>query len=1457
MADYRNKGDLVNNPKNPVGENDYSPPDYRTKPDMKGVQFEKNIQVGDSGLGDSQWDSNTPFEALENLNAQRAQLQPWTDQFANMLGQAVLGEVVGGTLEGFGYLLDFEGMANMITGKEKEYNNWLSEFGQGLRETGQENLAIYEERPGEMNMSDPGYWFKNGVSVASSLSMLLPSMAAGKALKFLGKGISRGMGAIHKGADLSAKMGVQASWMADGITQAISSRHIENSMEAVGTFKDQKEKMINEINPKTGVNFTTEEAKQYAAESAAYNYRHGWAMLAQDIPQYLALGRVFNPNTMKMEGALSRAAGAGKSPKWLSKTKAVGGTFVSEGAEEGYQHYIAEKSKLLSDLKAGLIDEEEFEKELSETMGSDAAKTSMLFGGLGGNLFQLAGKGVNHAFKSKDRKEREDKMAETYKTNLSLRAKQIQAGQIMLAKADQTGDEDFRRASLNSMMAQTIIEAIDNNKLDEAIEQITATTKATPEEIKAFEEEHGIEFNPDLAKKHAPEVLEMAQKIRKMHFKNLGSAANKKVDKTNISNITMKQFLSQEAATAIKDINKKYEDTLESSPITARNKGTYVDKMARLNVTKDAIQNVIDYNIRKAAGTKNERLIDRYEKRAKALEDDLRVNAKDIADLESTKEKRTKKEVREEVAAKTAHENIHDNLVGLKAESMKLDQMIQNNEDDISYLRTPAHERKYKELTQEEAIKKMTSEEEVDQALASIEKEEDSEQKEQVVEALNNRKKQVRSNRLARERRVQKKLIAQQQKDKVKKKNQDPKVPDNNVEEDVENLEDENVNDEVDFGEQLELNFEEVIEKKTKSKTISPLDNPFNDKKNAFKEWKYNGKPKVGTKITYEVSTSGAHMSSGGANRPDARAVRAFKLAKASKKPIPPEVYENLPIKVLIGDGEMKDGKRVHSIFTFLEPKPLENVGKKRMSDYEANSKEERIKIIDALYRGETPTSQIDYTSGGELMTESEEVGRVAENNIKDLEQVQRSKDGPHLVYTDLKGRLMEMDKTTPNKEFFGKLLDVGENEDGTKKPYRGGLFLILDKADGTPFPVRLNFLKNTEIQGEILADILMDVVVPVKGQKKALKYSSPLSFASDSIQERVKEHFGPELKLLGKDPRISDIVDMFVYVSNKTEGMTSELYFSGNHIVYGGGKRITPENRDDAQAIEEFVDFLTNHKRRQLSLNKWNNLKGYKDYALDNRIINTNVVVGGPEFDSNPKTGRRIQMYIGLLDNKTPDVQPKSSKVVTPTNNLLAGEGAAGEGAGLSPAAIKTLKDKKEAEVARELEELQGKQDTYGSNPRYIILNNMPKITPESAAKETGGKVGTKQDINPSWLAKDGVSVEVAAGDIVGTDELQLDEAQIRDEIIDILSYNKSDLMEEITGEKRYKELKAQQSKARKSAQKVVPSQPAKSRKTISLSGLAKKKASKPGKVKPAADSNIETGTLKTDAKGKTKRDC
>jgi hypothetical protein len=95
---------------------------------------------------------------------------------------------------------------------------------------------------------------------------------------------------------------------------------------------------------------------------------------------------------------------------------------------------------------------------------------------------------------------------------------------------------------------------------------------------------------------------------------------------------------------------------------------------------------------------------------------------------------------------------------------------------------------------------------------------------------------------------------------------------------------------------------------------------------------------------------------------------------------------------------------------------------------------------------------------------------------------------------------------------------------------------------------------------------------------------------------------------------------------------------------------------------------------------------------------------------------------------------------------------------------------------------------------PEIIIAKNMPKIDPDSAEKETGGKAGTGGDLNIGLLKKGGASVEEASERIWMdhfNDNPSIDDYFIRNEIIEILKMGKKNYIDQFTNDERSSSIK------------------------------------------------------------------
>ena len=121
-------------------------------------------------------------------------------QFGGFLMQAGVGEILGGTIEGFGSLLDMldgslmddfgldTGWNDQDYGILDEMSSSLTGLGKYLRSSAESVAPIYSKptadkfRPG-----DGDWWAKNGVSVVSTLSLMIPGLAVTKGLGMAGK----------------------------------------------------------------------------------------------------------------------------------------------------------------------------------------------------------------------------------------------------------------------------------------------------------------------------------------------------------------------------------------------------------------------------------------------------------------------------------------------------------------------------------------------------------------------------------------------------------------------------------------------------------------------------------------------------------------------------------------------------------------------------------------------------------------------------------------------------------------------------------------------------------------------------------------------------------------------------------------------------------------------------------------------------------------------------------------------------------------------------------------------------------------------------------------------------------------------------------------------------------------------------------------------------------------------
>ena len=452
----------------------------------------------------------------DDWEGQRAKNQSGWEQAGSAITQLVVGEVLGGTIENIGSLFNIQDWGGIAEGESQNTANFLQEIGRGLKEGTQENFAIYEEEPGSFNMSDSGWWFKNGVSMGSTLSMMLPAMGVMKGISMAGKALG-GAKLLAKMGALGVELGIEgslANTVVKGVGQAIVSRQLENTMEAQGVYDEQVKFFMSK-------GYTRDEAKKGAGIAAADVYKKNWAMLAMDIPQYMLLGSKFNPASLSIDTALSKAIGKSATASIAKGVRHTVVDLAGEGVEESFQYIVGEEAKYLSNRAMGIdhiIPETKLSERMEEYSKSGEMWSSAFWGAAGGGVFaaigpmvqkgtdqQIAMDAINTANRAKD--------INTFASRAAMWGKRVR-------QADISGNPAVMEQVRIEMNADMTIARAQLGNIDKHIEQLKAQASMTEKEIEEFNSANeGKEITNDF-RELIPKLIADAENIKEMYGKN-------------------------------------------------------------------------------------------------------------------------------------------------------------------------------------------------------------------------------------------------------------------------------------------------------------------------------------------------------------------------------------------------------------------------------------------------------------------------------------------------------------------------------------------------------------------------------------------------------------------------------------------------------------------------------------------------------------------------------------------------------------------------------------------------------------------------------------------------------------------------------------------------------------------------------------------------------------------------
>ncbi len=215
----------------------------------------------------------TPNRISPNLDKELADAQSNWAKAGNALAQTVISEIGLGTALGITDLFDMIGSKIGIL--DDNYKNPVSEFLEKKQEEFREFAPIYTT-PGvdiaNGGLTDFGWWMSNMPSIASSLTLLIPSTGITKGLSWLGKATkatsftrkairatSKAIGNknLYRWANKASTIEKANAMTELGLNAALS-RTMENYQEARGVYNDMYAEAVDKLN-----NLTPQQYQQY------------------------------------------------------------------------------------------------------------------------------------------------------------------------------------------------------------------------------------------------------------------------------------------------------------------------------------------------------------------------------------------------------------------------------------------------------------------------------------------------------------------------------------------------------------------------------------------------------------------------------------------------------------------------------------------------------------------------------------------------------------------------------------------------------------------------------------------------------------------------------------------------------------------------------------------------------------------------------------------------------------------------------------------------------------------------------------------------------------------------------------------------------------------------------------------------------------------------------------------
>jgi len=1216
-----------------------------------------------SAIFNQNLDNAIKTKAYQEAKAKAAD-QGLIGESAASLNQLVVGELIGGTIDGMGFLFDWDQVDTLKNG-ETSFGSWLSEIGNDIRDWSKEVTPIHVDPDTKgFDLFSSEWWFSNIPSVGSALSIMIPVAGEAKAVSLVGQGLK-----ATKGLAMLGKMGKSAKTVAnvldktvdafrltekglnagtklavEGLHRAAVSTHIEAGMESVGAYKEEYQKLLNS-------GMSDADARKLAAETGDFVYKWNWANIATEFFQQMLLLKT-GPALTKgvIGGAEAEAAGLSKKVGRINLAKDYAKQFLSEGAEEAYQHVVTQEGKYIADIKAGLAQEESFGNRLLKYSKDGELWTAAFFGGIGGAVFQKYGnkivKGVNRlatgAEKGLSEQERRIEHLKSQHTNALVAAK-------ALGEAKESGSPESILNAENNMALTLGVSAAENQTLDYMLDRFKNLKALSKEERDA----NGIDDN-------------FVENIDR-YSKSIIKAAEMYAENTNrygadmAGSITYREYHLEKLNEDLPRVRKEYDNA--------------VTKLPRYTETTIEGRKLIDETMKLASLHQNKMIVEHFLKTGEMTDKERTTQEKNLEYLgkaiELTNENLRQKEdvyknlnEADQLVMANLDSKFGQNLLKAKIINDSYDLRIKNLTDELGFLTSKAGQEQIRK-EKEENIKKGQAKKQDDVTAEESELNKENAYSEDVVLDLTgpNIESAIAKGSITEEQ-----ILANP---KARKVWEDYKSGKN-----TQDTSNEEGDEEFNEGSASE-DFENEVTKKDKDKgketitfasNVEEVETPVNEEEEKTEGPSANMENSVFTDSNQTILLSTA----------SALAWKSFNNTQAEEKDFTEQnkAFANYVENPLINlkdveirfsidyNNEMftknyKGNTPMGEIVNALKNGNIpENVG---LVPIKATLFKNNQPITSNGHIMETYIHRSDYTkftdpSHGEEIKKQKTI--IVENLLKGL-----------VVSTKLKGKNNGYLRTSKNKEtnkfdkrpiseIFPDLKDIqftiGSN--GRKidpdnkqiddsigsKTKDGAVYLRVLTANGNTFPLRCNVenlsVSEANLIHAIYVDILKDPATYTQNISKRL-----IDFIEKNQDSRIK---GMSTYLNLGNLKNQELLDHLVFNGSKT-GHAKEsrlLHTTKNELLFGE-KAILGELIETEESRTALVKYLTEKRRRQISVKYLSN-KEFKQYAVENGILTTNAV----PTDNKRVFAQPLLTYDNNFNISKPTVV-KADNTVTPSS--------------------------------------------------------------------------------------------------------------------------------------------------------------------------------------------------------------